>query len=250
MTIHTSPLADHRRLFEDSSVAIHEIDTEGVIRNVNPAECRLLGYSAETLIGRRVSEFVASEHSQAARDAIARKIAREQPVSTVTREYRRSDGSYIWLEIHEHLIENSDGDVIGIRSALFDITERYMDDLKIRKERDWMLRVLHSLATALVTADTFGNVDFMNPTAEELTGWVQQDALGLPLEHICHLQHDSGEPLDLMSCILYESAKSNPTRKFAIVDRSGASHAVTWVISPICNDSGTIIGAALVIEKR
>jgi PAS domain S-box-containing protein len=250
MTIHTSPLADHRRLFEDSLVAIHEIDTGGVIRDVNQAECRLLGYARQELIGHHVAEFVASELGQMSREAIARKISREQPVSTATREYRRNDGSYIWLEIHEHLIENDAGDVTGIRSALFDITERYHGDAKMRKERDWMRRVLHSLAAALVTTDVFGHVDFMNRAAEELTGWVQQDALGRPLEEISRLQHDPGEPVDLMSCILYESARSNPQRKFAIVDRSGASRAVTWVISPICNDNGTIIGAALVMEKR
>ena len=51
--MHNSPIpgaiqepVHHRPLFEEASVAIHEIDTEGVIRDVNQAECQLLGYSS------------------------------------------------------------------------------------------------------------------------------------------------------------------------------------------------------------
>jgi PAS domain S-box-containing protein len=255
--MHTSPIPgatqepiNHRQLFEEAAVAIHEIDTDGIIRVVNQAECQLLGYSSSELVGRHVWEFVAAEHQQAARDAIAGKIARRQPIAPVTREYRRRDGNYIWLEIHENLIESAEGEVVGIRSALLDITERYHFDTRIQKRFDWMRFVLDSIATAIVTADALGNIEFMNPAAEAITGWPQKDALGHPLEHVCRLQRDSGEPVELMSCILSESAVSNPSRKFVIVDQIGASHRVSWTISPVCNDSGVIIGAALVIEKR
>src|SRR5580704_2430162 len=105
--MYTSPIPgatqepiNHRQLFEEAAVGIHEIDVDGVIRAVNQTECQLLGYSSSELVGRHIWEFVAAEHQQAARDAIARKIARERPVATVIREYRRRDGKYIWLEIH------------------------------------------------------------------------------------------------------------------------------------------------------
>jgi PAS domain S-box-containing protein len=255
--VHPSPIPgaveepiDHRQVFEEASVAIHEIDREGVIRVVNHAECRLLGYSSSELIGRHIWEFVAAEHRQSARDAIARKIARLQPVAILTREYHRRDGNYIWLEIHEKLIENAQGEVLGIRSALLDITERYHGDEKIQKQCNWMKFVLRSLAAAIVTSDALGNIDFMNPAAQEITGWQEQDALGRPLEQVCRLLHDAGERVDLMSCILTETVISNRARKFVIEDKSGASHSVSWTISPICNDGGVIVGAALVIEKR
>src|SRR5271165_1787902 len=107
--------AERHQLFEDAPVAYHEIDTDGVIRAVNQAECLLLGYSSEELIGHPVWEFVADDHRQASREAITRKLAREQPACIVTREYRRSDGSYLGLEIREKLIESAEGVVIGIR---------------------------------------------------------------------------------------------------------------------------------------
>src|SRR5580658_2055636 len=98
--------ACHHHWFEVASVALHEIDTHGVIRNVNKAECQLLGYAPDDLIDHYAWEFVAPEHREMVRNGIARKIAREQPIKVFTREFRRVDGTYLWVEIHEALIED------------------------------------------------------------------------------------------------------------------------------------------------
>src|ERR1700733_14976468 len=130
------PADRQRQLFDEAPIAYHEIDTHGVIREVNRAQCELLGYSPEQMIGRPIWEFVATENQQAARDAISRKIARMFPPSVVTREFRRSDGHYLWAEIHDKLIENAEGDVIGVRSALLDVTERLKLEAEIKKQTD------------------------------------------------------------------------------------------------------------------
>jgi PAS domain S-box-containing protein len=235
--------------FEGSAIAVHEIDTKGVIRNVNQAECQLLGYSPDELIGHHVWEFAALDQQQVARDTIARKIARQQPVSTVIREYRRGDGSYIWLEIHEKLLENALGEVVGIRSALLDITERHKLETEMRKQLDWMRVALRSFTRAIVTADALGNMVIMNPAAEALTGWRQEEAAGRPIEQICRVQRDCGEPVDLMSFVFAQPMTSNPLGNFSIVDRSGVRQPLEWSISPILNDD-VIVGATLFLEKR
>ena len=221
-----------------------------MIREVNQAECRLLGYPPSDLIGRPIWEFVALEQQQAARDAIARKVTRQQPVSVVTREYRRADGSYLWLEIHEKLIENAEGEVVGIRSALLDVTERRKLDADILRQRDWMRFVVRSAAKAIITADALGHVSMMNPAAEAMTGWREQEALGCPLEQVSRVQRDSGERVDLMSCILAESTVSNRQRNFVLLGRAGETRPVQWVISPISNDDDVIVGATLVVEEQ
>jgi PAS domain S-box-containing protein len=244
-----APADRQRQLFDEAPIAYHEIDTEGVIREVNRAECELLGYSPEQMIGRPIWELVAAENQQASRDAIALKVARLVPPSVVTREFRRSDGQYLWVEIHDKLIENGEGEVIGVRSALLDVTERLKLEAEIKKQSDWIRFTFKSTARAVVIADALGNINLMNPAAESLTGWSHDEAVGCPLEKVCRLQRDSGEPVDLMSCILAEPAMSNRNRNFVIVDRSGESQPVSWTISPIWNDDEVIVGATLVVEK-
>ena len=234
---------------EGAAVPIHEIDTQGVIRSVNQAECRLLGYAPDELIGHFAWEFVAAEHRETVRAGIARKLAREQPITVFVREFRRADGTYLWVEVHETLIENAAGEIIGIRSGLFDVTERHKFEREIQIQNDRMKCLLRSWTRAIVTADALGNVDFMNPAAEALTGWPQQDALGRPLEAICRVFEDSGEPVDLMSCLLAGPGSSNASGISPFVDRAGTRFKVSWVTSTISNDNAVIIGAALVFEK-
>lgn len=244
------PAERRRQLFEEAPIAYHEIDTGGVIREVNQAESELLGYPAAELIGHPIWEFVAAEQQQAARDAIARKVSRQQPLAILTREYRRADGQYRWVEIHEKLIENAAGEVVGIRSALIDITERRKLEIEIRRQRDWMRFALRSATRAVITADVLGHISMMNPAAETLTGWREEEALGRRLDQVCRLQQASGEPVDLMSYILAEPENSSRPRDFVIVDRSGASQPVQWTISPIANDDDVLVGATVTIDRR
>lgn len=238
-----------RQWFEDAPIAYHEIDTDGVILDVNRAKCQLLGYSPEELIGRHIWDFVAADQRQACRDAITKKVDRQQPGSILTREYRRSDGSYVWLEIREKLIENVQGEVIGILSALIDITERLKLESEIRNQLDWMRFVFRSTSKAVITTDALGNISLMNPAAETLTGHGESDGLGRPLEQICRLHCGCGEPIDLMSCILAEPVHSKRLRNFTLIDSSDARHSVTLTTSPILNDCDVIIGAMLVVEN-
>jgi len=238
----------YRDLFEEAPVAYHEIDCEGVIREVNHTECSLLGYERHELIGRPIWEFVAAEARETARGAIAAKVARQMPLSVVMREYRRSDGLYLWLEIHEKLMENAEGEVTGIRSVLFDITERHEFEQELLKQRDWMRYALRSAIGAVLTTDALGHLVVMNPAAERLTGWRQEEAVGKPLEKICPVWHHPGAAVDLLSCILSEPVVSNRSRNFVVIDRAGVAHPVQWRISPISNDSDVVIGAMVMLE--
>jgi two-component system, sensor histidine kinase and response regulator len=113
-----------RLLFEQAPVAYHEIDREGVVTRVNQAECSLLGYAAGEILGRHIWDFVSPEAQAKSREAVQKKIAEEQPLVPFTRDYHHRDGTRLVLEIHENLIRDREGVVIGIRSSLVDITER------------------------------------------------------------------------------------------------------------------------------
>ncbi|BAT56369.1 PAS/PAC sensor hybrid histidine kinase [Nostoc sp. NIES-3756] len=57
----------------------------------------------------------------------------------------------------------------------------------IRENRDRLATLLNSISDAVIATDETGNVTFMNPAAEVLTGWPQADAIGLDISQIFHL---------------------------------------------------------------
>jgi PAS domain S-box-containing protein len=50
--------AQFRDLFDDAPVAYHELDTEGCLTRVNSTELAMLGYTAQEMVGRPVSDFI------------------------------------------------------------------------------------------------------------------------------------------------------------------------------------------------
>jgi len=118
-----------RLLYENGPVAYHEIDGDGLIRRVNRAECEMLGYSEAELIGRSVFELIAQDQREAARAAIAAKVRQELPLQPFNRIYLRQDGRRVRVEIHENLLRDHQGEVIGIHSVLLDVTQRYLAEM-------------------------------------------------------------------------------------------------------------------------
>ncbi len=126
----------YRQLFDEAPVAYHEIDSNGIIRKVNRAECELLGYAAEDLVGRPVWELVAPDIIEMVRGVLGQKLRGEIPLVTVRRSYARSDGSLRTVEIHEKPIRDASGKVTGIRSALLDVTEQAKTEIALIQARE------------------------------------------------------------------------------------------------------------------
>ena len=59
-------------------------------------------------------------------------------------------------------------------------------ELKLKEREEWLGTILHSIGEGVVATDRKGCITFMNPVAEKLTGWDQQESIGKPLTSILH----------------------------------------------------------------
>ncbi|MFX8055477.1 PAS domain-containing protein, partial [Acinetobacter baumannii] len=56
---------------------------------------------------------------------------------------------------------------------------------------------LRSIGDAVITTDTSARVVWLNPAAERLTGWLSDEARGLPVSQVFVIVHeDTREPVD------------------------------------------------------
>ena len=115
----------YRLLFEEAPIPIHEIDRHGNLTRVNRARCALSGYSREELIGSHASEFMAPEHREASRVAVAAKLSGTLPLTPVERSCQRKDGRLLRVEVHDNAIYAPNGAIEGLLTCMVDLTERY-----------------------------------------------------------------------------------------------------------------------------
>ncbi len=122
-----------RAMFKDAPVACHEIDGEGVIRQVNLAECTLLGYGSEEVLGKHAWELVSRESREVVRRNVLDRIAGVRPPTPYECDFECRDQSLVTVEIHEKPIRDRQGAIIGLRSALLDVTARKMVTMAVKK---------------------------------------------------------------------------------------------------------------------
>ncbi|MBW2636350.1 MAG: response regulator, partial [Deltaproteobacteria bacterium] len=55
---------------------------------------------------------------------------------------------------------------------------------RLKQSEQWLAITLKSIGDAVIATDTKGIVTFMNPVAETLTGWKQDEAVGKPVKNV------------------------------------------------------------------
>ena len=82
---------------------------------------------------------------------------------------------------------------------------------KLRERQSWLSTILQSIGEGVIATDPFGNITFMNPVAEKLTGWNQPESIGKPLTSILHLvDEDTGKLVRVAIPELLANNSSNP----------------------------------------
>ncbi len=109
--------------------------------------------------------------------------------------------------------------------------------------RQWLLTTLRSMGEAVIATDTAGRVQFMNPVAEALTGWTQQQANGRPLREIYHAAdlpiHDSHR---------HERNSGALSEHSLLRSRTGEEYFIDQTAGGIASEDGVARGSVLVFR--
>ncbi len=130
-----------------------------------------------------------------------------------------------------------------------------LDDL--RGERDQLFQsreklqtTLNSIGDGVITCDAEGCVDLMNPVAQELCGWSQEEAFGKPLEAVFNIVNE-----DTRKTVENPVAKVKRLNRIVglanhttLISRDGTERNIDDSGAPIRNEHGVLIGIVLVFR--
>ncbi|CAA7599556.1 diguanylate cyclase (GGDEF) domain protein [Acididesulfobacillus acetoxydans] len=241
--------ARYRAMFEHmmSAVAVYEVRDNGqdfVFRDINPAAEQIDGLVREETVGRSLLELYAEADIRGFLAAFRQVWRTGESVHFPATFYE--DGRLKgWRE--NEIYKLPSGEIVAIFN---DVTSQKEAEEALWQEKEKAQVTLDSIGDAVITTDTRGRVDYLNPRAEQLTGRPARQAPGLPIEDVFPIVHEeSGNPVEnpVQRC-LREGRIVGLANHTVLVHPDGRRIPIEDTAAPIRNRNGQIVGSVLVFH--
>ncbi|HEX2957701.1 MAG TPA: PAS domain S-box protein [Chitinispirillaceae bacterium] len=261
------------------SDALIVVSTDRKIEIVNNALLSMLGYTEHELLGKHpeviIGKFTTGE------DSVTR-LLRSGIVSDFGTYFRKKSGDTIPISLSWSVLRNHENKLSGIVFIGRDISERekiqkelqnardelekrieertqelrianeqlqerieaqLKFDAQLAAEKEWLSVTLRSIGDGVITTDSLGNIISMNPAAEHLTGWLQNEAAG---KYINEVYVCSSEPSNIheseghaLASLMKDTASKAPVNNHStIMSRDGIKYRVAEQAAPIFDNAG------------
>lgn len=142
---------------------------------------------------------------------------------------------------------NKQGEVERLLGINMDMTEVKQLNEALFQEKERLHITLDSIGEAVLCTDVDMNVIFMNPVAEKMSGWSQDEAMKQPLLHVLRITFGDNGPL--MENIHSGDMSRNDIEQDVVLHcRNGGSYDIHYSITPLSTLDGQNIGSVLVIQ--
>jgi diguanylate cyclase (GGDEF)-like protein/PAS domain S-box-containing protein len=237
-----------RGLFENVMEGVYRTTRGGRFLVVNPAFVQMLGYaSAEEIYQVPASSLYWYPTD---RDSFVRRMESEGEIRNVEYVLRRKDGSILVVVDNGRVVRDKRGRISGFEGTIADITERKKAETAVFQAKERARVTLQSIGDAVITTDSEGRIDYMNPIAESLTGWESREAqerlIGDVLTLVDEVTRAASES-PVMRC-LREGQVVGLAEHTALVNRRGQEITIQDSAAPIRDRAGNLIGAVMVFH--
>ncbi len=240
--------AKFRGLFESVMEGVYQSTHDGRILAVNPAFVQMLGYeSAEEIYALPVTALY---WNPADRDSYVRRMENDGEVRDEEVLLRRKDGRMFVAVDNSRVVRDKQGRVTGFEGTIADITERKKAEVALFQAKERAQVTLQSIGDAVITTDSQGRIDYMNPVAESLTGWENREAQTRLISEVITVVDESTR--EISECPVTRCLREGQVLGLAehtvLVNRRSKEIAIQDSAAPIRDRDGNLIGAVMVFH--
>lgn len=241
--------ADYRQLVENQPDLICRFLPDTTLTFVNAAYARFFGKAARELIGQRFIEFLSAAGQAEVRAQLA-ALTPASPSRQYEHQTRRADGVARWHLWHDFALFDGRGKATHFQSVGVDISSRKQIEEALFEEKERAQVTLHSIGDAVITTDRNSIVRYLNPVAETLTGWANDEARGRPLAEVFNIVEEQSREAapDPVARCLQQGRTVGLANHTVLISRGGREYDIDDSAAPIRGRDGQILGAVLVFH--
>ncbi len=236
-------------IVESSDDAIITKDLNGIITSWNRGAQRIFGYTAQEAIGQPVTILMPPDRKDE-EPAILARIRRGERIEHYRTVRRAKDGRSLDISITVSPIIDSQGRIIGASKIARDISQEMRAIEQVRESEEQLRVTLSSIGDAVMATDRSGNITFMNPVAERLTGWQAPQAIGAPLVNAFRIINEfTRQPVeDPVSKVLRAGSTVGLANHTLLIAKDGAERPIDDSGAPIRGSAADLRGVVLVFR--
>ena len=236
-------------IVESSDDAIVSKNLDGIITSWNQGAERIFGYTAAEVVGQPILMLIPADHVNEEQEILER-LRRGERIEHFETVRRRKDASLVDVSLTISPIKDSRGQIVGASKIARDITEQKRSQERLRRSEEHFRVTLASIGDAVIVTDGRADVTFMNPVAEQLTGYTLQEAQGAPLSSLFKIINESSrKPVEVpVNKVLQQGVVVGLANDTVLISKDGTERPILDSAAPIRNANGELSGVVLVFR--
>ena len=172
------------------------------------------------------------------------------PREQLVRFRRRDGGDERWSVLRASPVRDATGALIFAINLFRDVTELRKHDQALQVSEQWLGTTLRSIGDAVIAVSPDARIVFLNPAAEQITGWSSAEATGRPLgEAFPIFSEATGEAVEApVERVLRDGQVVGLANHTILRRRDGRELAIDDSAAPIRDAQGAVAGVVLVFR--
>ncbi len=243
----------YRQVVENSLGFVFTCSMEGRLTSLNAFTAETLGYRAEALVGRSVTELMDAEGAAEFQECLRTLLTQEEWQGAL--HLRRSDGVFRRIAFRSRRMQLP-GEQPFVLNHGMDVTEQYDAEVALHLATRQRELILESVGDGIYGMDLSGKLTFINEAGARALGYTPDELTGVDLHELIHHSHADGTPYSkATSPILQALRRSEPIRMRDEVfwRKDGTAIPVEYSANPLIEGgqiSGMVVAFQDVSERR
>ena len=239
----------YRGLFENVVDGVYIASRDGELVAANPALVEMLGYDSTAdlkSIGSTAMLYV----NPIDRERVFARLEAQGFVKNFEYRLRRKDGREIVVLENARAVYDNDGTIVAHEGTITDITDRKVAETRVFEEKERAQVTLQSIGDGVITTDANGCVDYINPVAQDLTGFDMRGAQGKPITDIMTIinEHTRASIENPVMRCLQDGRVISLESNSVLINKNGDDVPIQDSAAPIRDRLGNVVGSVMVFH--
>ncbi len=240
----------YKEIFNAPSDAIfmHDADT-GKIIDVNQGMLDMYGCTYDEALQQDMGSISSGKSPYSQKEAVLKvqdtMLRGPQKFDWLS---KKMDGTLFWVEVS--LKQTEFGGMRSVIAVVRDVNNRKQAEKNLATEKERLAVTLRSIGDGVITTDIEGKVVFINKIAEDLTGWLTEEAKGKSSTEIFHIINEkTGKKcVSPVQRVIELGRITSLVKHTELIAKDGVTRSIADSGAPIRDNNGKLIGVVLVFR--